>query len=66
MEIMKFFFDCLKVSIKKKFFNEPKTDICQYYKITINIPGITREDILENEAEEYLKNYNSTTRWQTV
>jgi hypothetical protein len=66
MKNKKIFFDCLKALIKKKFFNGPETDICQDYKISISIPGITSEDILQKEAEEYLKNYNSVTRWQTV
>jgi len=59
-------FSCIKALIKKKFFNGPEADICQDYRITIEIPGIIIDDIRENETEEYLENYNSTTRWQTV
>ena len=63
---MQKFFDRLNILIKKKFFIDQKTDICQDYKMGIGLSGLSREDIHENETEEYVNNYNSTTRWQTV
>ena len=57
---------CISKQIKNFFSSSPKTDIYQDCQKAINL----EENIdLENEklqSEEYLKNYNSTTRWQTV
>lgn len=47
--------------IKKIFFKSKKTDFYQECKEGINIVGEN-----DNEVEEYVKNYQSTTRWQTV
>lgn len=58
--------NCLEAYIKKNFFNLPKTDIPQDCE---KVLGINFPDENENEAmvaEEYVKNYNSTTRWQTL
>lgn len=47
--------------LKKYFFNSEKTDICHEYK-----EGVNNASEKDNEVEEYVKNYQSTTRWQTV
>ena len=52
----------VKCIIKKKFFNNEKNDIYQDCKSVLD-NNIGSE---ENEVEEYLKNYQSTTRWQTI
>lgn len=55
---------CLNLSIKKKFFNLRKTDIthnCDEVPILRDL----LEESHENE-EEYIENYNTTTRWQTL
>lgn len=48
--------------LKKIFFNVKKTDFYhECGEVVDNAAGET-----ESEVEEYLKNYQSTTRWQTV
>ena len=53
------FVNCI---IKKFFFINKKSDIYQNCKEAIN--GV--DEVNENEVAEYLKNYQATTRWQTV
>lgn len=48
--------------LKKYFFNSEKSDICHESKIVQN----NKKENEEKEVEEYMKNYQSTTRWQTV
>jgi hypothetical protein len=48
--------------IKKFFFINKKNDIYQDCKEAMN--GIGEDN--ENEVDEYLKSYQTTTRWQTV
>ena len=48
--------------LKKIFFNGEKTDFYNQCKEAVN----NTSESNENEVEEYLKNYQSTTRWQTV
>ncbi len=47
--------------LKKIFFNMQKNDICHEY-----LEGASNGCEKDNEVEEYVKNYQSTTRWQTV
>ena len=57
---------CLKAFLKKNFFNSKKSDINHNCKNAFNF-DISKDDLnAENETEEYLNNYNTTTRWQTV
>lgn len=66
MKKVKKLLNCLEISIKNFFFNSAKNDKNQEckneFKLDFNSPG----DSKENEVEEYLNNYKSTTRWQTV
>ena len=55
-------FSFVKCILKKKFFNSPKNDIYQDCKEAMN----TVVEDNEKEVDEYLKNYQATTRWQTV
>lgn len=58
--------NCLKSSIKKIFFKCDKNDICQGFGETVFPAEMKVANPAENEVEEYMKNYQSTTRWQTV
>lgn len=58
MTKIKFIFTCLTNSIKKYIFKSQKAEICQECKKLLG-------NVAETE-DEYLKNYNTTTRWQTV
>ncbi len=53
------FLDCI---LKKIFFNNVKTDF--YHECKREVNDHVGEN--EKEIEEYLKNYQSTTRWQTL
>lgn len=60
------FGQCLKILLKKKIFNSSKTDISHECQRMIND---TKNLVLADEEkreEEYIDNYNITTRWQTV
>lgn len=60
------FMGCVSEKIKKYFFNRRKSDInhaCEKLK-ELRDENTTKEDV--TLAEEYLNNYNITTRWQTV
>ncbi len=48
--------------LKKIFFNNQKNDIYHECEQVLNM-GNGNND---KEVEEYMKNYQSTTRWQTV
>ena len=48
--------------LKKIFFNSRKTDIYHECETALKTSEVKDEE----ETEEYLKNYQSTTRWQTV
>ncbi len=57
---------CLKSLLKKKIFNDSKTDIsheCQ--KMIKDTKNLVLADE-EKREEEYIDNYTITTRWQTV
>ncbi|MBN1987639.1 MAG: hypothetical protein JW761_15110 [Prolixibacteraceae bacterium] len=52
----------VKCIIKKFFFIDRKNDIYQDCKEAMN--AVVEDN--EKEVDEYLKNYQATTRWQTV
>jgi hypothetical protein len=58
--------NCLRISIKNFFFNAQKNDKNQECKNAFNLDFSSTKESSENEVEEYLNNYKSTTRWQTV
>ena len=66
MKKMQKFFTCLQALLKKNFFNYEKNDIPQGCENVFGIQLDTDNANPENEVEEYLNNYQSTTRWQTV
>lgn len=68
MKTIKKMFNCLESYIKKNFFNLSKNDISQDCEKVFGMDILT-----ENEAEEipipveeYVNNYKSITRWQTL
>ena len=66
MKSIKFILNCVTSSIKKKIFKSQKTDISQECEMLLNFKEKeSSEEDLEH-TEEYLNNYNVTTRWQTV
>ncbi len=66
MKKMQKFFTCFQALIKKNFFNCQKNDISQDCEKVFGIQLDPDNGNPENEVEEYLNNYQSTTRWQTV
>ena len=60
------FFKCVSLKIKKKFFKHQKYDnshACEEWKkfnTELNVGGD------QNTVEEYINNYQLTTRWQTL
>jgi|GEM_PF-2442647 len=66
MKKVKKMLNCLEISIKKFFFNSIKNDKNQEYKNEFKLDFGSPKDSKENEVEEYLNNYKSTTRWQTI
>ncbi len=66
MKSLMLFFRCAEEKIKNKFFNNKngkKTESCsQWQKYMVDCTS--EED--KNGVEEYLKNYQVTTRWQTL
>lgn len=57
---------CLKTLLKKNFFNRQKNDINHDCKNVFNFDLNNGDLNSKEEAEEYLNNYTTTTRWQTV
>ena len=57
---------CGITQIKKKIFNSKKTDISHECKELIKINENDNSDEELVNSEEYLENYNVTTRWQTI
>ena len=57
--------NCIYTIIKKKFSNGSKGDISHNCE---NMPVIGNliEDAINADNEEYLENYKTTTRWQTL
>jgi hypothetical protein len=66
MKKVKTMLECLKALLKKNFFNNQKTDINHNCKNVFNFDLGKSDFNAKNETEEYLNNYKSTTRWQTV
>jgi hypothetical protein len=66
MKSIKFILNCVTSSIKKKIFKSQKTDISQECEMLLNFKEKESSDEDLVHTEEYLKNYNVTTRWQTV
>ena len=60
------FLECLGILIKKNFFIKEKHDIPHDCKNVFEMNKKVENNVAEKEAEEYITNYNSTTRWQTV
>ena len=52
--------------IKKKFFNGQKTDIYQECEKALELTEKKEVETEKEQVEEYVNNYNVTTRWQTV
>ncbi|MCK5730507.1 MAG: hypothetical protein KAH68_05500 [Draconibacterium sp.] len=60
-----FILSCLTKVIKKKIFKSQKTEICHECEKLFNLnDNSTDEELVK--TEEYLENYNVTTRWQTL
>lgn len=57
---------CLKSLLKKKFFNSVNDDINHNCKNAFSFEINTSDLNSKEETEEYLNNYKTTTRWQTV
>lgn len=57
---------CLKSILKKKFFNGQKSDISHDCENVFNFDLNNGDENSDQEAEEYLNNYKTTTRWQTI
>lgn len=60
------FFKCVGFEIKNNFFNRQKNDISHDCETVLGLNTDTDLEKEINEVEEYLKNYTTTTRWQTV
>ncbi|MFW5774231.1 MAG: hypothetical protein ACOCWD_06070 [Tangfeifania sp.] len=66
MKQVKMMIQCLKNSLKKIFFISQKSDINHDCKKAFSF-DLKKGDLNSNEeTEEYLNNYKTTTRWQTV
>lgn len=66
MKSLVLFFRCAEEKIKNKFFNgmyDEKRVACGQWQKYI---GEDTSDEDKNGVEEYLKNYQLTTRWQTL
>ncbi len=68
MKTIKKMFNSLESYIKKNFFNVSKTDISQDCEKVFGIDILTENEAKEVPipVEEYVNNYKSTTRWQTL
>jgi len=68
MKTIKKMFDCLENYIKKNFFNLPKTDISQDCEKMFGMDILNENKVEEKSipVEEYVNDYKSTTRWQTL
>ena len=65
MKRVLFIISCLTKVIKKKIFKSQKTEICHECEKLLNLKDNSSDEELV-KTEEYLKNYNVTTRWQTL
>lgn len=59
-------FKCASLEIKNNFFIWQKSDIPHDCKDVLEMSSDVDSEKEKTEVEEYLKNYTSTTRWQTV
>jgi hypothetical protein len=68
MKTLKKIINCLENYIKNNFFNLPKTDISQDCEKLFGMDILTENEVEEKPipVEEYVTNYKSTTRWQTL
>jgi hypothetical protein len=68
MKTIKKMFRCLKSYIKKNFFNLSKTDFPQDCEKVFGMDILNEKEKVELPipVEEYVNNYKSTTRWQTL
>lgn len=66
MKRVKTIIGCLKTLLKKNFFKLEKNDINHDCKKSFAFDLNNGDFNSVDEVEEYLKNYTSTTRWQTV
>lgn len=65
MKKINFIFNCFINLIKKKIFKaQDSADRVECEKLIKNIEKNVSAD--KNRQEEYLLNYNTTTRWQTL
>lgn len=65
MRKVKAFLSCVGVQIKKKFFNDTKSDInhgCEEWKKI----RAEKAEAQGFDEDDYLSTYNLTTRWQTI
>mgnify|MGYP006995604804 CR=1 FL=1 len=66
MKKIKFIFNCLTNVIKKKIFKVEKTHISPKCEKALNLnKEVTSIEELKL-TEEYVREYNVTTRWQTI
>lgn len=66
MEKIKMLINCVEASIKKNFFKAGKNDIYHGCEKACNFAENNKEREELNNVNEYIENYNVTTRWQTV
>ena len=66
MKTLKKIINCLENYIKKNFFNLSKTDISHNCEEALGINIFDDNKPEEIPVEEYVTNYKSTTRWQTL
>jgi len=66
MKKLKSIIICATNAIKKKFFKVENNDICHHCEKAFGFAEKADQESEKLQQEEYLKNYNVTTRWQTV
>ena len=60
------FFTCVSLKIKKNFFNFEINDIYHGCEEVLGSNAKSDTEKEQKEVEEYLNNYTTTTRWQTI
>lgn len=58
--------NCVTCKIKKIFFNSENSDICHGCNEEVNFDESIASQEEINSLNEYIENYKSTTRWQTI
>lgn len=66
MKRVEMMMQCLNALLKKNFFNSQKNDINHNCKNAFSFDLEKGELNINEETEEYVSNYKTTTRWQTV